>query len=132
MGTNGGDGSSWLIRLGRRGEIHGKGCLAAHATATAPGQARARTGCGRRSRTLESSGATYRSPAQHACEATHSPGWQRHLQHTSQDLQPAMAFLTRPARDVELVEELAQEFGALDGCKAAGGAANLHAGGWAD
>ena len=38
----------------------------------------------------------------------------------------------RPSRDVELVEELAQEFGALDGCKAAGGAANLHAGGWAD
>ena len=58
--------------------------------------------------------------------------WIIYLQHTSQDLQPAMALLARPTRGVELVEELAQKFGAMDGREAAGCAANLHAGGWSD
>ena len=89
-----------------------------------------RTGCGRRSRTLETSGASYRRPSQHACEGIHGQGLQHHLQHTSQDLQPAVAFLSRPARAAELVDELAQGVGTKDGCKAAGGAANLHASGW--
>ena len=38
---------------------------------------------GRRSGALESAGATYWSPAQHACEGTHCEGLQCHLQHTS-------------------------------------------------
>ena len=59
-------------------------------------------------------------------KSTHGQGLQRHLQHTSQDLLLVMAFLA-PPRDVELVEELAQKFGAVDGCKAAD-----CTGGWSD
>ena len=50
-----------------------------HATATAPCQARTRSGCGRRSLTLESTGAAHRSSAQHAWEGTHGQRLQRHL-----------------------------------------------------
>ena len=53
-----------------------------------------------------------------------------HLQHTLKNLQPALAFCARPARNVELVEELAEQPVAMDGRKATGGASNLHAGGW--
>ena len=67
-----------------------------------------------------------------ACEGTHGQEWHSHLQHTSYNLQPALAFCAQPARNGELVEELAEEPVAMDGRKATGGAANLHAGGWSD
>ena len=112
----------------RTGTKAGWQCL--HATATASDQAWTWTGRGRRRCTLELTGAARRTLAQRACEGTHGQGSQSHLQHTSQDLQPKLAFFARPARYVELVEELAEKFGAMDGREAPGCAANLHAGGW--
>ena len=63
---------------------------------------------------------------------THGQRLQSHLQHSSKILQHARAFPARPTRNVELLEEQAEEPAAMDGRKAAGGAANLHAEGWSD
>ena len=129
METLGGNGSPRPVRPCRRGKVHRQGDSASHASATASGQAWTRAGRRRRSCALESPGATHRSLAQRACEGTHGHEWHSHLQHASIFLQPALAICARPARDVELVEELTEEPVAIHGRKATGGAANMHAGG---
>ena len=85
--------------------------------------------CGQR----EHSGTVVRATLDRGCPAMGDARWKwmsltRKKTQTRQQ-QPSVAILTRPACDVELVEELAQEFGAMDGREAAGCAANLHAGG---